>query len=83
VADLVAGLAGRQAGLVLANIQADVLMCFADKLVAAVAPGGELVLSGILSRELGQVTEKFTVLSPGWQVESRELGEWADLDLRR
>jgi len=38
--DLVTGLAGRQADLVLANIQADVLQRFAAELTAAVAPGG-------------------------------------------
>jgi len=36
--DLVTGLAGRQAELVLANIQADVLQRFAAELIGAVAP---------------------------------------------
>jgi ribosomal protein L11 methyltransferase len=83
VADLVAGLAGRRAGLVLANIQADVLMRFAGQLCVAVAAGGELVLSGILSRELKEVRGKFSSLAKGWKMESHGLGEWADLNLRR
>ena len=83
VSELVPGLAGRPAELVLANIQADVLMNFATEFCAAVAPGGELVLSGILSRELAQVREKFARAGPDWRMESRELGEWSDLVLTR
>ncbi len=79
VGDLVAGLAGRQAALLLANIQADILMRFADNLCLAVAPGGELVLSGILSHEIDAVQGKFAGTPRAWQVESRVLGEWADL----
>jgi ribosomal protein L11 methyltransferase len=82
-ADLVAGLAGRQAELVLANIQADVLMRFARELLGAVAPGGELVLSGILAVELEQVRGVFSAAATGWAVESRTLGEWSDLRLTR
>lgn len=83
VADLVTGLSGRQAELVLANIQADVLMAFADRLVAAVAPGGWLVLSGILATERDAVQAAFAGHAPGWSVESRILGEWSDVVLRR
>ncbi len=83
VGDLVTGLAGRQGELVMANIQADVLMRFASQLCGAVAPGGLLVLSGILGTELLQVWATFAALAPGWQIESRELGEWADLALSR
>lgn len=83
VGDLVTGLAGRHAELVLANIQADVLMRFTPELCRAVAPGGELVLSGILSQELETVWAKFSDVAVGWRVESRLLGEWADLVLAR
>ncbi|MDD3180215.1 MAG: 50S ribosomal protein L11 methyltransferase [Opitutaceae bacterium] len=83
VSDLRSGLAGRQANLVLANIQADVLMKFAHELTGAVAPGGELVLSGILTRELPQVRECFAAVVHDWAVDSREMGEWADLGLTR
>jgi len=81
--DLISGLAARQADLVLANIQADVLMRFAPELVAAVAPGGELVLSGILAVELEQVRAVFAKAAPGWVIESRTLGEWSDLKMER
>ncbi len=82
-ADLVAGLAGRLAELVLANIQADVLMRFVHELLGAVSPGGELVLSGILAGELVQVRAVFATIAPDWEIESRTLGEWSDLRLKR
>ena len=81
VGDLVSGLADRQAELVMANIQSDVLMRFANELCHAVAPGGELVLSGILSRELDEVKARFADTAKDWAVASRILGEWADLRL--
>jgi ribosomal protein L11 methyltransferase len=83
VGDLITGLEGRQAELVLANIQADVLMRFAKELCASVAPRGALVLSGILSQELDRVKETFAAIATGWRVESRVMGEWADLTLIR
>ncbi len=79
VGDLVTGLAGRQADLVLANIQADVLTKFAPQLLAAVAPEGLLILSGILESELEQVRAVFEALPPGWTTDSRVMGEWSDL----
>lgn len=81
VGDLVSGLRDRRAELVLANIQADVLTRFAAELLAAVAPGGALVLSGILAQEIAQVRDAFARVAPGWKVESRALGEWCDLVL--
>lgn len=83
VGDLVSGLPGRQAELVLANIQADVLMLFKGELLGSVAPNGVLVLSGILAQELTQVKEEFAAAAPGWAVDSRVMGEWSDLVLTR
>ncbi|AOS45063.1 Ribosomal protein L11 methyltransferase [Lacunisphaera limnophila] len=83
VGDLVSGLAGRPAELLLANIQADVLIKFAPELLAAVAPGGVLVLSGILASESMQVREAFGALAPAWGADARLMGEWSDLVLRR
>ena len=77
------GLAGVQADVLLANIQADVLLRFAPVLVGAVAPGGILVLSGILAQELAQVRAGFTAAAPGWRIDSRVMGEWSDLALVR
>ncbi|HVU34071.1 MAG TPA: 50S ribosomal protein L11 methyltransferase [Opitutaceae bacterium] len=81
--DLVTGLAGREAEIVLANIQADVLTRFADELVRAVVPGGALVLSGILAVENAAVRSAFTARTPGWSCDARTMGEWSDLWLRR
>ncbi len=83
VGDLESGLSGQQADLLLANIQADVLMRFASSLVDAVAPWGVLVLSGILAVEADKVREAFATVAPGWTIEGRPLGEWCDLMLTR
>lgn len=83
-ADLVSGFADeRQAEVVLANIQADVLMRFVRELTGAVASGGTLVLSGILAIELDQVRAVFAAAVPEWKIESRVMGEWSDLALTR
>lgn len=83
VGDLISGLAGKKAGLVLANIQADVLVRFSNELCGAVEAGGELVLSGILALELDQVRAKFGETAPTWKMDSRVMGEWSDLSLIR
>jgi ribosomal protein L11 methyltransferase len=83
VGDLTTGLAGRTAEIVLANIQADVLMRFARELLAAVAPGGVLILSGILAHENAQVCAAFSAVAPGWALDRRILGEWSDVVLTR
>jgi len=81
--DLAGGLKGRSADILLANIQADVLMRFARELTGAIAPGGELVLSGILASELDQVRAAFAAVTPGWREETRVMGEWSCLALAR
>jgi ribosomal protein L11 methyltransferase len=83
VGDLVSGLARRSADILLANIQADVLQRFVGELTRTVAPGGTLILSGILAKELDQVRSTFAAAVPTWLVDSRTLGEWSDLSLRR
>ncbi len=85
VGDLVSGLAGREASVdvLLANIQADVLMRFARELVGAIVPGGTLVLSGILAGENAGVRSAFAVQAPGWVIETRVMGEWSDVMLAR
>jgi ribosomal protein L11 methyltransferase len=81
--DLTSGLAGRQAEVVLANIQADVLMRFARELVGAVAPRGTLILSGILAGENAQVAAAFAAVAPAWSMSTRVMGEWSDVVLAR
>jgi ribosomal protein L11 methyltransferase len=83
VADLNSGLGGSAAGIVLANIQADILIRNAGILASAVAPGGTLILSGILAVECGAVRDAFATVAPGWDSKSRTMGEWADLVLTR
>jgi ribosomal protein L11 methyltransferase len=56
-------------------------MRFAPNLVAAVAPAGTLVLSGILAGENATVRECFERLTPGWTVNARTMGEWSDVVL--
>lgn len=77
--DLVTGLPGRAADLLIANIQADVLGRHAGELAAALKPGGRLVLSGILAAELTEVEECFQRVLPDAAFSSHQLGEWADL----
>lgn len=83
VGDLSTGLRGRKAEMVMANIQADVLRLYAIELVTAVAPGGSLVMSGILASELNWVRDRFAEIAPGWLIDSRTMGEWSDLVLSR
>ncbi|HTB62009.1 MAG TPA: 50S ribosomal protein L11 methyltransferase, partial [Opitutales bacterium] len=89
-AGLEAALHGRQADLLLANIQADVLALHDDDLAAAIAPGGTLAMSGILATEVNDVRAAFEpVLADLWHFHapddleefgsSRILGEWCDL----
>ncbi|HVW21100.1 MAG TPA: 50S ribosomal protein L11 methyltransferase [Opitutaceae bacterium] len=82
VSNLGEGLAGGAADVVLANIQSDVLAAHAGLLRGAVAPGGVLILSGILAAELPAVESAFAP-GPGWSARSCTLGEWAELTLRR
>ncbi len=83
VGDLVSGLRGRTAEIVMANILANVLIEFAPQLVASVAPGGALILSGILAKENEDVRRAYRAAAPGWAIEYREMGEWSDVLLRR
>ena len=83
VADLREGLRGAEAQLVMANIQADVLVRHCRELAAAVAPGGLLEMSGILAGEIESVRAAFADAAPGWTFDSRILGEWRDACLRR
>jgi ribosomal protein L11 methyltransferase len=48
-----------------------------------VAPGGTLILSGILAGENGQVRAGFERAAPGWSVNARVMGEWSDVVLVR
>jgi ribosomal protein L11 methyltransferase len=83
VAGLPAGLGAGSADVVLANIQSDVLVRCVSELLAVIAPGGMLAMSGILAAEIGTVRDAFTSAAPGWTFHTRTLGEWSDACLRR
>jgi ribosomal protein L11 methyltransferase len=68
--------------VVMANIQRDVLELLVDRLGAAVAPGGALVLSGLLTGDAGPVLALYQ--GAGLRLVQRtDEGEWASLLLRR
>ncbi len=81
--DLETGFAEGPGDVVFANILANVLIQYAPELTAAVAPGGTLILSGILAVEVAQVQAAFAAVAPEWRQESRVLGEWSDVLLVR
>ncbi len=64
----------------LANIEARVLVPMAKELAAHVAPGGLLVLSGILVGQRDEVVAAYPDLA---LEESPALGEWVMLALRK
>lgn len=86
-ADVSSGLQDKTADLVMANILANVLIQNMEPLVSSVLPGGKLVLSGILAREIDEVKSVYEsgvrTLWRTYQCKSRIDGEWADLLLCR
>lgn len=76
-----------KADLILANILANVLCQYSDALLNAINPQGTLVLSGILLEEVEKVKDHFCkqseLLWGNYQIDSRILGEWADLCFNR
>lgn len=66
--------------LVIANLLADILVAEAATLAAAVAPGGRLVVSGLLDTQAARVAAAF----PGWEVTATRADEaWRTLRLER
>jgi ribosomal protein L11 methyltransferase len=66
--------------LVVANLLADILDAEAAALAARVAPGGSIVVSGLLAEQVGQVLAAF----PGWHlVAVRGDDTWRTLRLER
>lgn len=79
VSDRELGAVEGQFGLIAANITADVLLPLAPRLLERLAPGGALVLAGLLAgeqtREVRGVYEGLGLLCAGERAE----GEWASL----
>ncbi|MEM1348955.1 MAG: 50S ribosomal protein L11 methyltransferase [Myxococcota bacterium] len=66
--------------LVLANILAHILLKLRDDLIARVAPGGALILCGLLTSERGALEAAFA--EGGMRVaEARTMGEWCALHM--
>jgi ribosomal protein L11 methyltransferase len=82
-ASLPEGLGTGRADVVMANIQTEILVRHSGVLAAAVAPGGLIVMSGILSAEVGAIRKGFAAAAAGWEFSSRVLGEWCDACFRR
>ncbi len=79
VGGTIAAVRGRY-DLVVANILADTLVAEATALATAVAPGGRLVLSGILADQVDRVAAAF----PGWRTTFvRSDDAWRTLRLER
>ena len=71
------------ADLLLVNIQTNVLVPQAQPTVAAVAPGGMLALSGILTKEIGEIKKAYFAEAEAlgkkiktW--DTRQDGQWSD-----
>jgi ribosomal protein L11 methyltransferase len=86
-ADLVEGLKEETGDLLLVNILANILCEHAELLCRSVRPGGWLVLSGILAREVEEVHAVFAPVMASVTgtipvMDSRTEGDWADLSYR-
>lgn len=74
--------AGQQFSMVLANLTADVIEAIAADLAAVIAPGGMLIVSGILLDQLDGVLAALTPLGLT-EVERLPDGEWVSVALDR
>jgi ribosomal protein L11 methyltransferase len=64
-----------QYDLVVANIISSILLKLSDRLVQAVAPGGVLLLSGVIDRHLDPIHKTYSEL--GMRIiEQRQIGDW-------
>lgn len=65
--------------LVIANILRPVLLEFAERLTGLLRPGGPLVLSGLIERDVGEVRSRYSRLLAGREPHILEFGEWRAL----
>lgn len=65
--------------VVVANILRPVLLAHADALVARLAPGGTLILSGLVATDLPELGVRYGGLLAGRRPASYALGEWRAL----
>jgi ribosomal protein L11 methyltransferase len=82
-ADISAGILGRQADLILANILAPVLIAHASLLVNTIKPYGILSLGGVLNGEVESVKAVFTPLVErhwsGSISNTKTMGQWSEI----
>ncbi len=71
----VASVDGRTFDVVAANVLGPVLARFSREIASLVAPGGELILSGILDEQYGEVRTVYEALGFR-EKETRLIGEW-------
>ena len=66
---------------VAANIQADILISNAEKILGLSKPNSIIILSGILAKEVDQVCEYFKNLKPDSdiQINLKRMGDWASV----
>ncbi len=83
VCGLEEGLVAGKADCLLANILANVLVANGQRLVESLAPGGWLILSGILGSEAEEVRAHFENIGDWSSVEVRKRDEWASVTLIR
>ena len=87
VDDLISGLPEDSVDFLMANIQTNILIPFADPIIKSLHPSAHLILSGILTKELEALKlhylETFNRLRPNStiHIDSREKGEWSDLKI--
>lgn len=74
--------AGRQFDLLLANIYAEIHLALAPEMVAAVRPGGTLILSGIPLQDKFDIQRRFTALGCA-QLNLRIMEDFVTLVMRR
>lgn len=68
----------REYPLVIANILKPVLLQFAPELTARLAPGGTLILSGLIQKDVADISRTYSALI-GSEPQARELNEWRSL----
>ncbi len=73
---------GRQWDVVVANILAHILIEMMADLAAALAPGGQLILSGMIAEQEAEVTAAATAQNLGL-IERRPAEDWVALVMRR
>ncbi|HEY9721314.1 MAG TPA: 50S ribosomal protein L11 methyltransferase [Oscillatoriaceae cyanobacterium] len=69
--------------LVVANILRPVLLAFAPELASRVAPGGALVLSGLVATDVPELSVRYAPLFDDRRPERYRQGEWEALVWRR